>query len=172
MQHLPASGDAEDLMLLDVPTLIIVSIFVTSIWGSCSFCLGAGRSIQALAWCGRRFLVAGSSIALLSGRLPVLDAVSIDIAERASLRGLRAIVERRAIVRRQAGAAVLDVRGRPDLAARLPNPGFLSLGHGPNGGEFADRLQLHAGDRFELWSGRARSSSRVGRRCSCSSCMA
>ncbi|HLL27520.1 MAG TPA: GGDEF domain-containing protein [Xanthobacteraceae bacterium] len=68
-------------MPLDVPTLIIVSIFVTAILGLLLlFVWVQDRSIQALAWWGVAYLVAGCSIALLSGRLPVSDAVSIDIA--------------------------------------------------------------------------------------------
>ena len=69
------------LMLLDIPTLIIVSIFVTAILGLLLlFVWIQDRSIQALAWWGVAYIVAGLSIALLSGRFPVSDAVSIDIA--------------------------------------------------------------------------------------------
>ncbi len=68
-------------MLLDVPTLIIVSIFVTAILGLLLlFVWVQDRSIQALAWWGVAYLVAGLSIALLSGQLPVSNAASIDIA--------------------------------------------------------------------------------------------
>ena len=68
-------------MLLDIPTLIIVSIFVTAILGLLLlFVWIQDRSIQALAWWGVAYLVAGLSIALLSGQLPGSDAVSIDIA--------------------------------------------------------------------------------------------
>jgi diguanylate cyclase (GGDEF)-like protein len=68
-------------MLLDVPTLIIVSIFVTAILGLLLlFVWVQDRSIQALAWWGAAYLVAGLSIALLSGQLPVSNAASIDIA--------------------------------------------------------------------------------------------
>jgi diguanylate cyclase (GGDEF)-like protein len=73
--------DADAPMLLDIPTLIIVSIFVTAILGLLLlFAWIQDRSIQALAWWGVAYIVAGLSIALLSGRLPVSDAVSIDIA--------------------------------------------------------------------------------------------
>jgi diguanylate cyclase (GGDEF)-like protein len=75
------AGEAEDPMLLDVPTLIIVSIFVTAILGLLLlFVWVQDRSIQALAWWGVAYLVAGLSIALLSGQLPVSNAASIDIA--------------------------------------------------------------------------------------------
>src|ERR1700682_1519943 len=47
--------------------------------------------------------------------------------ERAPVRGLWTVVERRTALRREAGAAVLDVRGRPDLVAGLPDPGVLGL---------------------------------------------
>ncbi len=68
-------------MPLDIPTLIIVSIFVTAILGLLLlFVWVQDRSIQALAWWGVAYLVAGLSIALLSGQLPVSDAVSVDIA--------------------------------------------------------------------------------------------
>jgi diguanylate cyclase (GGDEF)-like protein len=75
------AGDAEEPMLLDIPTLIIVSIFVTAILGLLLlFVWVQDRSIQALAWWGVAYLVAGLSIALLSGQLPVSNAASIDIA--------------------------------------------------------------------------------------------
>src|SRR5262249_57532576 len=68
-------------MLLDVPTLIIVSIFVSAILGLLLlFVWVQDRSIQALAWWGAAYLIAGLSIALLSGQLPVSAAVSKDIA--------------------------------------------------------------------------------------------
>jgi len=68
-------------MLLDVPTLIIVSIFVTAILGLLLlFVWVQDRSIQALAWWGAAYLIAGLSITLLSGQLPVSAAVSKDIA--------------------------------------------------------------------------------------------
>ena len=68
-------------MPLDIPTLIIVSVFVTAILGLLLlFVWVQDRSIQALAWWGVAYLVAGLSIALLSGQFPVSGAVSIDIA--------------------------------------------------------------------------------------------
>jgi diguanylate cyclase (GGDEF)-like protein len=68
-------------MVLDVPTLVIVSIFVSAILGLLLlFVWVQDRSIQALAWWGAAYLVAGLSIALLSGQLPVAAAVSKDIA--------------------------------------------------------------------------------------------
>jgi diguanylate cyclase (GGDEF)-like protein len=68
-------------MLLDITTLIIVSVFVTAILGLLLlFVWVQDRSIQALGWWGAAYLIAGLSIALLSGELPVNHAVSIDIA--------------------------------------------------------------------------------------------
>jgi len=68
-------------MLLDLPTLIIVSIFVTTILGLLLlFVWVQDRSIQALAWWGAAYLIAGLSIALLSGEMPLSNAVSVDIA--------------------------------------------------------------------------------------------
>jgi len=70
-----------DLMPLDIPTLIIVSIFVTVILGLLLlFVWVQDRSIQALAWWGSAYLIAGLSIAMLSGKLPLNYAVSVDIA--------------------------------------------------------------------------------------------
>jgi hypothetical protein len=68
-------------MPLDLSTLIIVSIFVMAILGLLLlFVWVQDRSIQALAWWGVAYLIAGLSVALLRGRLPVSDAVSVDIA--------------------------------------------------------------------------------------------
>ena len=68
-------------MPLDIPTLIIVSIFVTAILGLLLlFVWVQDRSIQALAWWGVAYLVAGLSIALLSGQFTVANAASVDIA--------------------------------------------------------------------------------------------
>lgn len=68
-------------MLLDIPTLIIVSIFVTAILGLLLlFVWVQDRSIQALAWWGVAYLIAGLSITLLSGQLTSSSAASIDIA--------------------------------------------------------------------------------------------
>jgi diguanylate cyclase (GGDEF)-like protein len=68
-------------MLLDIPTLIIVSIFVTALLGLLLlFVWVQDRSIQALAWWGVAYLVAGLSIALLSGQFTVSNSASIDIA--------------------------------------------------------------------------------------------
>ena len=68
-------------MPLDIPTLVIVSIFVTVILGLLLLLVWVqDRSIQALAWWGAAYLIAGLSIAMLSGRVPLNQAVSADIA--------------------------------------------------------------------------------------------
>jgi diguanylate cyclase (GGDEF)-like protein len=68
-------------MPLDIPTLIVVSIFVTTILGLLLlFVWVQDRSIQALAWWGSAYLIAGLSISILSGKLPLNHAVSVDIA--------------------------------------------------------------------------------------------
>lgn len=68
-------------MPLDIPTLVIVSIFVTAILGLLLLLVWVqDRSIQALAWWGAAYLIAGLSIAMLSGRVPLNQAVSADIA--------------------------------------------------------------------------------------------
>lgn len=68
-------------MPLDIPTLVIVSIFVMAILGLLLLLVWVqDRSIQALAWWGAAYLIAGLSIALLSGQIPLNQAVSADIA--------------------------------------------------------------------------------------------
>lgn len=68
-------------MPLDIPTLVIVSIFVTAILGLLLLLVWVqDRSIQALAWWGAAYLIAGLSIAVLSGKVPLNQAVSSDIA--------------------------------------------------------------------------------------------
>lgn len=68
-------------MPLDIPTLVIVSIFVTAILGLLLLLVWVqDRSIQALAWWGAAYLIAGLSIAMLSGKVPLNQAVSADIA--------------------------------------------------------------------------------------------
>lgn len=68
-------------MLLDIPTLVIVSVFVLAILGLLLLLAWVqDRSIQALAWWGAAYLIAGLSIALLSGQIPINQAVSNDIA--------------------------------------------------------------------------------------------
>jgi diguanylate cyclase (GGDEF)-like protein len=68
-------------MPLDIPTLVIVSIFVTAILGLLLLLVWVqDRSIQALAWWGAAYLIAGLSITMLSGQVPLNQAVSADIA--------------------------------------------------------------------------------------------
>lgn len=68
-------------MPLDIPTLVIVSIFVTAILGLLLLLVWVqDRSIQALAWWGAAYLIAGLSIAMLSGKVPLNQAASADIA--------------------------------------------------------------------------------------------
>jgi len=68
-------------MPLDIPTLVIVSIFVMAILGLLLLLVWVqDRSIQALAWWGAAYLIAGLSIAMLSGQMPINQAVSNDIA--------------------------------------------------------------------------------------------
>lgn len=68
-------------MPLDIPTLVIVSIFVTTILGLLLlFVWVQDRSIQALAWWGAAYLIAGLSIGMLSGQFPLNHAASVDIA--------------------------------------------------------------------------------------------
>ncbi len=68
-------------MPLDIPTLVIVSIFVMAILGLLLLLAWVqDRSIQALAWWGAAYLIAGLSIAMLSGQIPINQAVSNDIA--------------------------------------------------------------------------------------------
>jgi len=68
-------------MLLDIPTLVIVSISVTAILGLLLLLVWVqDRSIQALAWWGAAYLIAGLSIAMLSGFVPIERTVSNDIA--------------------------------------------------------------------------------------------
>ena len=67
--------------MLDIPTLVIVSIFVMAILGLLLLLVWVqDRSIQALAWWGAAYLIAGLSIAMLSGQMPINQAVSTDIA--------------------------------------------------------------------------------------------
>ncbi|MDO8533400.1 MAG: diguanylate cyclase [Xanthobacteraceae bacterium] len=68
-------------MPLDVPTLFIVSIFVTTILGL--FLLFAwiqDRSIRALAWWGVAYLIGGLSVALFSVQDSLSDPLSVAIA--------------------------------------------------------------------------------------------
>jgi diguanylate cyclase (GGDEF)-like protein len=68
-------------MPLDIPTLVIVSIFVMAILGLLLLLVWVqDRSIQALAWWGGAYLIAGLSIAMLSGWIPIKGAASSDIA--------------------------------------------------------------------------------------------
>jgi diguanylate cyclase (GGDEF)-like protein len=68
-------------MPLDIPTLVIVSIFVMAILGLLLLLVWVqDRSIQALAWWGAAYLIAGLSIAMLSGLLPMSQSASLDIA--------------------------------------------------------------------------------------------
>ena len=68
-------------MPLDIPTLVIVSIFVMAILGLLLLLVWVqDRSIRALAWWGAAYLIAGLSIAMLSGLMPMNQSVSIDIA--------------------------------------------------------------------------------------------
>jgi len=66
---------------LDVPTLFIVSIFVTTILGLfLLFAWVQDRSIRALAWWGVAYLIGGLSVALFSVQDSLSDPLSVAIA--------------------------------------------------------------------------------------------
>ena len=68
-------------MPLDVPTLFIVSIFVTTILGLfLLFAWVQDRSIRALAWWGVAYLIGGLSVALFSVQDSLSDPLSVAIA--------------------------------------------------------------------------------------------
>ncbi len=68
-------------MSLDVPTLFIVSIFVTTILGLfLLFAWVQDRSIRALAWWGVAYLIGGLSVALFSVQDSLSDPLSVAIA--------------------------------------------------------------------------------------------
>jgi GGDEF domain-containing protein len=67
-------------MLLDVPTLFIVSIFVTTILGLfLLFAWVQDRSIRALAWWGAAYLIAGISVAIYTMQDSATSAFSLAI---------------------------------------------------------------------------------------------
>ena len=68
-------------MALDIPTLIVVSLFVTTILGLLLiFAWIQDPSIQALAWWGAAYLLGGSSAALLGMQDASFNPVPVDIA--------------------------------------------------------------------------------------------
>lgn len=68
-------------MLLDVPTLLVVSIFVTTVLGLLLiFAWIQDRSIQALGWWGAAYLLGGLSAGMLSLQQFISSAISIDLA--------------------------------------------------------------------------------------------
>lgn len=68
-------------MLLDVPTLLVVSIFVTTVLGLLLiFAWIQDRSIQALGWWGCAYLLGGLSAGMLSLQQFISSALSIDLA--------------------------------------------------------------------------------------------
>jgi diguanylate cyclase (GGDEF)-like protein len=68
-------------MFLDVPTLLVVSIFVTVILGLLLiFAWIQDRSIQALGWWGAAYLLGGLSAGMLSLQQFISSAISIDLA--------------------------------------------------------------------------------------------
>ncbi|MEX0590956.1 MAG: GGDEF domain-containing protein [Xanthobacteraceae bacterium] len=67
-------------MLLDVPTLFIVSIFVTTILGLfLLFAWVQDRSIRALAWWGVAYLIGGVSVAIYTMQDSLSNALSMAI---------------------------------------------------------------------------------------------
>lgn len=68
-------------MVLDVPTLLVVSIFVTAMLGILLiFAWIQDRSIQALGWWGAAYLVGGLSAGMLSLQQFILNPLLIDFA--------------------------------------------------------------------------------------------
>jgi hypothetical protein len=67
-------------MLLDVPTLFVVSIFVTTILGFfLLFAWVQDRSIRALAWWGAAYLIGGVSVAAFTMQDSLSNALSLAI---------------------------------------------------------------------------------------------
>ncbi len=68
-------------MVLDVPTLLVVSIFVTAVLGLLLiFAWIQDRSIQALGWWGVAYLLGGFSAGMLSLQQFIADPLVIDLA--------------------------------------------------------------------------------------------
>jgi len=68
-------------MVLDVPTLLVVSIFVTAVLGLLLiFAWIQDRSIQALGWWGAAYLLGGLSAGLLSLQQFIANPILIDLA--------------------------------------------------------------------------------------------
>lgn len=68
-------------MALDIPTLVVVSIFVTAILGILLiFAWIQDRSIQALGWWGAAYLLGGFSAGMLSLQQFITSNISIDLA--------------------------------------------------------------------------------------------
>jgi diguanylate cyclase (GGDEF)-like protein len=68
-------------MALDIPTLVVVSIFVTAILGILLiFAWIQDRSIQALGWWGAAYLLGGFSAGMLSLQQFITSSISIDLA--------------------------------------------------------------------------------------------
>jgi len=68
-------------MVLDVPTLLVVSIFVTAVLGLLLiFAWIQDRSIQALGWWGVAYLLGGLSAGMLSLQQFIADPLVIDLA--------------------------------------------------------------------------------------------
>lgn len=68
-------------MVLDVPTLLVVSIFVTAVLGLLLiFAWIQDRSIQALGWWGAAYLLGGLSAGMLSLQQFIANALVIDLA--------------------------------------------------------------------------------------------
>src|SRR5690606_17875177 len=67
-------------MLLDVPTLFVVSVFVTTILGLfLLFAWVQDRSIRALAWWGAAYLIGGISVAIYTVQDSLSAALSMAI---------------------------------------------------------------------------------------------
>jgi len=68
-------------MILDIPTLIVVTIFVTAVLGLLLiFAWIQDRSIQALGWWGAAYLLGGLSAGMLSLQQFISNAFAIDFA--------------------------------------------------------------------------------------------
>ncbi len=68
-------------MVLDVPTLLVVSIFVTAVLGLLLiFAWIQDRSIQALGWWGAAYLLGGLSAGMLSLQQFILNPIVVDLA--------------------------------------------------------------------------------------------
>lgn len=118
-------------MLLDVPTLFIVSIFVTTILGLfLLFAWVQDRSIRALAWWGAAYLLGGIAVGIYTVQDSLSDALSVAVGNALLFVACGVIWSGARLFHGREVRPVWMFAGAMAWLIALPLPGFVASANG------------------------------------------